>query len=247
MPAGRLTPVMRRLVGIISVAGALVIVNAPSSAAPRRAPKTETKTGTVVEVQHKGRRRLLIVEIDGKRQNVAVTPKLNLQITAPGDAGFLRPGQYLSASALMSNDTLFIKELTIRPARKGQRWPPGKIAKAQAKAGESQLAYDVSGLITATQPNPDYPEHTDVALKAAGARAPIMIEPDFTVTVNSSDPAMIPENSEAELEVAVLRGGRFKVVGVTVALTDALTAAEFFGDPQQPVAKPNADKPIAAP
>lgn len=234
---------LRHAVNSLAAAIVISLIAVPVSGAQKRGQKTETKQGTIVEVKQSGRRQALVVEIDGKQQTVAVTPKLNLQVKAAGDAGFLRAGQYLSATAVMSNDKLFIKELTISPVKKGQRVPPGKIVKAPVEAGQSKSAYDVSGLITAMQPNADYPEHRDVVLKATGVRAPIMVEPEYSVTVSSSDPALIPANAEAELEVAPLRGGRFKVVGVTINLPDALSAAEFFGDKPEPDSK----RPIASP
>lgn len=211
----------------------------PTIAADRRDPATTTKSGTIVEMQQKGRGRLLVVEIDGKQQNVPVTPKLDLRIIASGDQGFVRPGQFLTASATMSNDKLFISALTIHPQRRGQKPQVGKIAKAPAEPGESQLAYNVSGVVVATQPNTDYPDHIDVALKTAGQSPPIMLEPGLSITVSSGDPEKIPANASAEFEVTELRGGRINVVGITVRLDQPLTAAEYFGDkPEQTTEKP---------
>jgi hypothetical protein len=212
-------------------------------AADRREPATQTKTGTIIEVQTKGRGRLLVVEIDGKQQNVPVTPKLNLKIVAAGDKGFVRPGQFLTASATMSNDKLFISSLTIHPQRRGQKPPVGKIAKLPAEPGQSQMAYDVSGLIVATQANKDYPDHIDVALKTSGQSPPVMLEPNLTVTVSSGDPEKIPANAAAEFEVAELRGGRVNVLGITIRLDTPFVAAEYFGD--KPEESPQTDTPTS--
>lgn len=218
----------RRIVAVVLM---MAWLSHSSPAADRREQQaTVTKTGTIVEVQEKGRGRLLVVEIDGKRQNVPVTPKLDLKILAAGDQGFVRPGLFLTASATMSNEKLFISALTIHPQRRGQKPKVGKIAKAPAEPGESQLAYNVSGLVIATQPNKDYPDHTDVALKTAGQSPPIMLEPGLSVTVSSGDPEKIPENATAEFEVTELRGGRINIVGITVRLDQPLTAAEYFDD-----------------
>lgn len=203
-----------------------------------------TKSGTVVEIQEKGRGRLLIVEIDGTQHKVPVTPKLDLKIIAAGDQGFVRPGQFLTASATMSNDKLFISAVTVHPQRRGQRPQIGKISKAPAEPGESQLAYDVSGVVLATQPNTDYPDHVDIALKTAGRNPPIMLEPGLSVTVSSGDPEKIPANAVAEFEVTELRGGRINVVGITVRLDQPLTAAEYFGDkPEATTETPAAGDP----
>jgi len=213
-------------------------------AADRREQATETKMGTIVEVQEKGRGRLLIVDIDGKQHSVPVTPKLDLKIIATGDKGFVRPGQFLSASATMSNDKLFISSLTIHPQRRGQKPPIGKITKVPAEPGQSQLAYDVSGLIVATQVNKDYPDHIDVALKTSGQSPPIMLEPNLAVTVSSGDPERIPATAAAEFAVTELRGGRLSVVGITVRLDQPLNSAEYFGD--TPEAAPKGDAPTGA-
>jgi hypothetical protein len=208
----------------------MLAVTSQLPAADRREQATETKTGTIVEIKEKGRGRLLVVEIDGKQQNVPVTPKLDLEVVAAGDKGFVRPGQFLTATATMSNDKLFISSVTIHPQRRGQKPPVGKIAKAPAEEGQSTMAYDVSGLIVATQPNKDYPDHTDVALKVNGQSPPIMLEPNLTVTVSSGDPEKIPANAPAEFKVSELRGGRISIVGITVRLDTPLVAAEYFGD-----------------
>ena len=202
-------------------------LSAPASAY-RPEPDTETKSGTIVEIKEKGRGRVLVIEIEGKQQEVPVTPKLDLQIIASGDAGFVRPGQFLTASALMSNDKLFIQELTIQVLRRGQKPPAGRIAKGPALERGTMIGYDVSGLITAAAPNTEYPDHLDVALKTTGSKAPIMLLPGYTVTVNSGDVEMIPANAPAEIKVAPLRGGRFNVVGITVRLEQPLVAEEFF-------------------
>jgi hypothetical protein len=225
----------------VAVAVAILSLAWQLEAADRREPATEKKTGAIVEVQEKGRGRLLVVEIDGKQQNVPVTPKLDLKITAVGDKGFVRPGQFLTASATMSNDKLFISSLTIHPQRRGQKPPVGKITKAPAEPGQSQLAYDVSGLILATQPNKDFPDHIDVALKTTGQSYPIMLEPNLTVMVSSGDPEKIPAKAMAEFEVTELRGGRVSIVGITVRLDTPLLAADYFGD--KPAETPKTEAP----
>jgi hypothetical protein len=212
---------------MVLVALAIVaICSAPVSARPE--PDTETKKGTIIEVKEKGRGKVLVIEIDGKQQDVPVTPKLVLEVLAAGDAGFVRPGQFLTASAIMSNKNLFIKELTIQLLPAGQKPPAGRIAKGPALEGGTMLGYTVSGLITGVQPDKDYPDHVDVELKTTGSNAPIMLEPGYTVTVSNSDTAMIPANAPADFRVAPLRGGRFNVMAITVRLEQPLVADEFF-------------------
>lgn len=222
-----------------------LLLTKPSSAAPRRDVKTETRSGTIVEVQQKGRARVLVVEIDGEQREVPVTPRVEIEVQAPGDAGFVRPGQFLTARATLSNDRLFIQALTIHPVRRGQKPPPGRIEKAPEEAGQSTMGYLVSGPIAAVQPNKDYPDHTDVLLRTAGPGAPLMLEPGFSVTVDSSDPDLIPGNSPAQIEIAPLRGGRYNVVKVSVVLSEPFTAAEFFNDEKVKAGTDAEEKPKA--
>lgn len=228
---------VRRIASLVATAAIFVALGEVASAQKKEVP-TETKTGKITEVQGKGRVRTLVIDIDGKSENVPVTAKLDLQIIASGDSGFVRPGQFLSATATMSNDRLFVKELTIRALRRGQKPPDGEIKQPEAAFGDSKLAYEVSGLITDVQPNPDFPDHQMVMLKTADENeTPVMLEPGFSVSVIAGDPAKIPANTDAELTVATLRGGKSSIVGVTVRLEESLQAAEYFGD-KPAVAKP---------
>src|SRR5690606_2454235 len=117
---------VRRLAWFALAAAVLLWTESPILA-QGRGQTTETKSGTIVEIQKKGRGRVLTVEIDGQQHSVPVTPKLDLQIIAQGDAGFVRPGQFLTATATLSNNKLFVQSLTIQPVQRGQKPPAGKI------------------------------------------------------------------------------------------------------------------------
>lgn len=208
--------------------------------AQRPEPRTETKSGTVVEVQKKGRGRTLVVEdTEGQRHEFVITPKVALEVTAQGDAGFVRPGQFFSAKGTMSNQKLFIKELTIGLVKPRSRQVAlGSFEKAPAVVGESTESYLISGSIVGTQPDPDYKDYLLVGLNIRGAVPPIMLEPGFTVTVSSSDPDLITEGAPADLEMAPLRGGKFTLVKATVRLQEPLSSETLLGK-----GKAAADKP----
>lgn len=227
-----------RRTATVALAAMFALTVVDDAAAQKKEVPTETKSGKITEVQGKGRVKTLVIDVDGKSENVPVTTKLDLQIIASGDSGFVRPGQFLSATATMSNERLFVKELTIRALRKGQKAPDGEIKQPEAAFGDSKLAYEVSGLITGVQPDADFPNHQLVMLQTAdGSETPVMLEPGYSVTVIGGDPAKIPANADAELTVATLRGGKTSIVGVTVRLEETLQAADYFGD------KPVATKP----
>jgi hypothetical protein len=224
--------------------GCVVLCRPDVAAAQRPEPKTETKSGTVVEVQKKGRARTLVVDDStGQRHEFVITPKVVLEVTAPGDAGFVQAGQIFSARGTMSNQKVFVKELTIGvvPPRT-RKVVAGKIEKAPAMTGQSTESYLVSGSIVGTQPDPDYKDYRLVGLNLRGAAPPIMLEPGFTVTVSSSDPDLIVAGAPVDLELAPLRGGKFTLVKAIVKLQEPLSSETLLGK-----GKPAADKSDKAP
>jgi hypothetical protein len=232
-------------VGIAGVAFCSGLLCLPAVArAQRPEPKTETKTGKVVEVQKKGRARTLIVDdATGQRLEFVITPKVSVEVTAPGDAGFLQPGQFLSARGTMSNQKVFVKELTIGLVKPRTRQvAAGSFEKAPAMTGESTESYLLSGSIVGTQPDPDYKDYLRVGLNIRGAVPPIMLEPGYTVTVSSSDPDLIVAGAPVDLELAPLRGGKFTLIKATVRLQEPLSSETLLGK-----GKPAADKPDKAP
>lgn len=197
----------------------------------QRGPQTETLTGTVKEIQEQGRVSTLVVTTeDGTEHEFRLTPKVQFEVTAPGDEGFVRPGLFMSAQGVLTNNQLFVKSLNVYLLGKAQRPPAGRFAKAPAKVGASQNTYDISGTIVAKQESPDYPDYEMLAIKAAGRVPPIMLEKGFKVTVVGMTPEMAPPEAPIELEVTPLRGDRFNLVKATVKLSDPLDSATVFAD-----------------
>jgi hypothetical protein len=226
-------------------AAALPVVCLPGVAtAQRPEPKTEKKSGTVVEVQKKGRARTLVVDDStGQRHEFVITPKVALEVTAPGDAGFVQAGQFFSARGTMSNQKVFVKELTIGIVKpRARQVAAGSFEKAPAMTGQSTESYLVSGSIVGAQPDPDYKDYLLVGLNIRGAAPPIMLEPGFTVTVSSSDPDLIVPGAPVDLDLAPLRGGKFTLVKATVRLQEPLSSETLLG-----TGKPAADKPQKSP
>lgn len=221
---------MFRLAAACVCAAWLAGGGAPAASAQRPEIKTETKTATVVEVLEKGRGRTLVVDDAGERKEYPLTPRISLEVTGRGNAGFVRAGQFLSSKGTLTNNKLFLKEVTIHVAKRGTRLPPGKFAKAPPQEGDSTESYLVSGAIVASQPDKDYPNYQAIALKIGGQVPPIMLEPDCVITVVSNDPDLIPVGAPVDLELAPLRGGRFNLVKATVRVTEELDADKVLGD-----------------
>ena len=216
--------------------------------AQRGEPMTETRSGTLVEIQEKGRSRTLVVDVSGEQQEYPLTPKVAYEVSAPGDAGFVGEGRHLSARGTVTNDKLFIKSLTITLVKPRQKAPASGLQKAPMVEGESVNSWDVAGEITASGADTDYPDYTAVDLKIGGRTQRVYLEPGFTVTVKTGDPTLItvPAGTSVTLE-GTPRGERFILSAAQVQLSEPLTAAEFFaedGGEDKPASdKPAEDKP----
>jgi len=200
------------------------------ASAQRSRAQTETRNATVAEVKEQGRGHILVVEDDmGEQHEFPLTARVTLRITAPGDSGFVEEGQYLAGTGVLSNEQIFLKNVEIRLVTGRGRQQPGRISKAPEQVGQSRNAYLVSGPIAAAAPDESYPDHQRVALRVTGPNAPLMLEPDFKVTVVSTDTDLITAGAPVELEVTPLRGGRFTLVAATVKLEEALSSEELLG------------------
>ena len=246
-------PIMKTLslsmISRFATAAAMIALPAAVGFAQRPMPATETKSGTVVEVKEKGRSRTLVLDLGEGEQEFPLTAKLALEVTAPGDATALQAGRFVQAKGTLENERLYIREVTVIIPRRGQKAGAGRIQKAPAVVGESTDTYLITGAILGTQPNKDYPDHTDIGLKVSGAAPPMLLEPGYTVTVSSSDPTLIPAGAEIDLEGTELRGGKFNPTKAIVKLTEPFGSAEAGAEGAEgAAAKPEgdaADKPAA--
>jgi hypothetical protein len=215
-------------VGLLGISVLLFVPHIAS--AQRSRVQTETRNATVVEVKQQGRARILVVEDEaGEQQEFPLTARVTLRVTASGDSGFVTAGQYLAGTGVLSNEQLFLKNVEIRLATGRGRPQPGRITKAPEQAGQSRNAYRVAGPIVAAAADENYPDHLRVALRVTGPNAPLMLEPDFKVTVVSTDTDLIKAGAPVELEVAPLRGGRFNLVAATVKLDEPLSSETLLG------------------
>ncbi len=191
-------------------------------------PALKSVEGTLSGVEQKGRVTFATVQPEqGEPLTLALTPRLNVEVTAPGDEGFLRPGQFITTLATMSNQRLFTTEINVHLL--GERRPPaGKIMKAPPMQGASQNTYQVSGPIVSRQTDADYPDYQTLTLKVAGPSAPLMLEQGFQVQVKSSDLTQVPVGTSVTLVGNELRGGRFNATGIKVKLTEPWNSADVL-------------------
>lgn len=221
----------------------LLLGTVAAAQAQQRGVEPITKTGTLVEVAQKGRvQTVKYTDEAGEEQSLIINAKVQAYVQAPGDAQFLRPGQFIAAVATESNGQLFTKEVTVVLVGKG-RPPVGRIQKAPPKAGESMNRYQVTGAITAIGADKDYPQYQRVEIQATGPRAPLMIEDGAAITVRSMDFGLATPGTPLELEGTELKNGRFVVSRVAATLEEPISLQEAFGgdDPGKPAETPKGE------
>ncbi len=187
--------------------------------------------GSVKEVTQKGRlTQLVVTDEAGNDHEINLTPRLELEIRAPGDADFVAPGQVLEGNGVMTNERLYFSDIHVRfVSPKSRTSVRPQIAKLPPKPGESKNSYSVLGQIDAARQDPDYPEYTQVALR--GTRGPIlMLQKNFKVTVIFSDTEMIEEGASVTMTGTEQRGGRFNPAKIVIQRKEAVKAEDLLKD-----------------
>jgi len=183
----------------------------------KKGPETEKINGKVTEIEKKGKAVTLTIEKDdGNQMEVLVTPKLKLEITGKGDASFFQPKTWISSeSVFKSNNELFGRQFTVHLGV-----APQPHVKPDSTAPD---VYHVAGQLLSS---------TDSALTmnfgAAGTKKITFEEgASLEVTVNATDPDLIVEGSEVEVE-GMTRGTKFLPSRVAVTLEKPLTAEDIL-------------------
>lgn len=202
-----------------------------TSAQDGAAGSSPLQAGRLLEVETKGRITTLKIEsTDGKSYEVKVTPTLDFTVVGSGDKGFIKPGMFVTARGVLTQEKVFVQNLTVHLLPKGKRAPSGGIRKAAAQVGESALIHEVAGEITAVGPAEGYPDYTALSLKLPGRNPPVWLEKDFQVRVSSSDPAHASPGSDLEMAMKPLPGGKFTPVGIRVQRETPFNSAELTDD-----------------
>ena len=212
---------------LLTVFTALVLL---ASSLPAQNPgEVTTVQGKITEIKKDRRSTTFVVADDGgKTHEVKLTGLVNFEAKGVGDRGFIRPGVYIGAEGTMSNNAIFIKEVSVLIPKKGQRPPQGMVRQAEREAGKSRNSYKILGGIKATQPNPDYPDYTMLALNVRGRIPPINLEKDYQVKVVQTDPAVAAEGMNVELSGVTARGN-FKINKVVVTPSEPFKSEEILG------------------
>lgn len=190
----------------------------------------ELKTGVIKKITKKGRLTKMTIEDDqGGEYEISLTPKVDFQIQAPGDKGFIAKGQFIEGQGVMTNKRIYLSAVTVHFVTPGKRNSRrGGILKAPAKAGQSENEYLVSGTITANKPDEDYPDYELIALREASRGPYLMLEKKVKITVSTTDTSVLPENAKIRMQVIPLRSGKFTLKKAIIILTEALKSEDLL-------------------
>ncbi len=216
---------------LVLLASLVQAQNRRPPASGNQTTQSNIRSGKLIEVQTKGRLRTLIIEEDdGTRHEVRLTPKIQFAVTGPGDKGFLQVGQFITGKGVLTNEQLFLSEVTVYLLPKGKRPPLGKYQKAPKKEGESVNTYLISGAITAVGPDKDYSDYTRLALKTSGRVPPIFLDKNFKLKISSSDISHAPDGASVQMLVRPLRGGRVMPMRIKIDRTEPFKSEEILGE-----------------
>ncbi len=190
----------------------------------------ELKTGVIKQITPKGRIVKMTIEDDqGGEYEISLTPKVDFQILAPGDRGFIAKGQFIQGEGLLSKQRIYLSDVVIHlavPGKKNTR--RGGVQKMPAAPGQSQNQYRVAGTIVAHQPDEDYPEYELIAIREASRGPFLMLEKDAKITVSTTDTSILPEKAKIRMQVLPLRSGKFTLKKATITLTTPLKSEDLL-------------------
>ena len=180
----------------------------------------ERKTGTVAEVEKKGKTcTLTIAESDGEKFDILVTPKTNFLVKGRGDAAFFKHSNvFVSAEDIVMNagtKYLFGKKFTIHL---GNKPPAERFEPDQTNPNVYQIAGPV---VDATDDS--------FTFEAGGMPYKVNFEQGVVpeVSVESTDPEHAAVGAAVEVE-GTKRGGKFHPTAITVTLEKPMVADEVF-------------------
>ncbi|WP_437229602.1 hypothetical protein SH661x_001529 [Planctomicrobium sp. SH661] len=197
------------------LAATLVLV--PATGFAQRPVNTETRSGTVKEVIHKGRGRTLVVECDGEELSFVISPKVAVEVVlSGGDDSALQKGAYLEGIGTLTNNKLFLESAKVRLLPPNAKTPNSKMEKPEKlSSGQSLNSNAISGQIMARQTSKDYPEYEELALRPAPNVPVIMFQKNLVIDVVSSNIDDVKPDQTVELEVIAGRNDKLTLVRAT--------------------------------
>ncbi len=211
----------------ISVCSGLVFFLCAASSSAQGTAQLPSLTGKVAGVETKGRTTTLTVTDDGGNEHeFALTPKVELEIVAVGDDGFLTEGQMVQIDAVESNESFFGTTFSVYPHYSG-RPVPAKAVKAPPSAGQSQNRHFVSGEIVRLDDKGDGKYHLLQLKLNPKSQLAVYVEPTHQVRVILTDPSAIKEGQEVRV-TGRQTGQRLTPTKITIVTGETLKGAEFL-------------------
>jgi hypothetical protein len=194
---------------------------------PAGPPPPDMITGKVKEVVTKGKANTLVITDEvGNDHSFPLTPKIELEIRAQGDPGFLAPGMAVKFQAVQSNDIFFGTIFSVYPQFAGKK-PPLKVAKSAPMLGQSVNLHDLQGEIARWEDVPDG-KYDLLHLKATGKNEyTVYMEPNYRVDVLLTDPKSI-EAGQGVTITGRLAGSKFLAAKIVVETGKSLKGEEFL-------------------
>jgi hypothetical protein len=202
---------------VLAVAGLSLPASAAAQSKKKSSNEPEKKTGTIAEVEKKGKTALLwVAEADGEKFKVQVTTKMKFVVHGTGDSDFFKhPRAFVSSdSVFTANQKYFGKKFTIHL---------GNTPPAQFEADEDKPeVFHVAGPIVDC-------DETSFTINAGGDLCKINFEQgaELTVAIVSSEPEHATVGAPVEVE-GTTKGGMFHPTAVVVTLDKPLVADEVF-------------------
>lgn len=183
---------------------------------------------TVTAIETKGKTTTLTVTdtASGTEYKFQLTPKVELEIVADGDDGFLAEGVMVRATATESNNLYFATTFSVYPQYAGKALP-AKVVKAPAQPGQSRNAYLIAGEIVALE-DPAEEKYDILQLKVNPKTSlPVYVEPNHKVRVVLTEPSSIKEGQKASVTGRVA-GTKILPSKIVIETGESLKGAEFL-------------------
>ncbi len=199
----------------------------PFAAFTQEGADETTLEGKVSGVTTKGKTTTLkVTDEGGTEHEFTLAPKVELEIVATGDDGFLADGQMVKIAAIQSNEAFFGSQFDVYPQYVG-RAAPAKGVKAPLKIGQSQSLHYITGEVSQLADIPDG-KYDLLDLKGTGKmKLQVYVEPNHRVRVIFTDPKMIKVDQKVTV-TGKAAGAKFNASKVTVNTGDTLKGAEFL-------------------
>lgn len=172
-----------------------------------------------IEKDKTGRNYLLKIEdsADGEILSITVLAKTPLLVTAPGDEAFIQPGVTISTKVVQAQMNYFGGDFTVYT---GIAPPPSIKPDPQ-----DRTVFEITGKVQKL-------EMDGFWVSAGGPPQKIMYEEgEKTITVKISDPLLIKEGDEVEVEGKMIAAKKTIMASmVNVTSKEPLTAAAYFAE-----------------